>query len=1026
MGTIDWSKIKNGAKGFEDLAREYIKDVFNFPKGKWKKTPNTHDGNKDAYTIIIGFHPALHENEVWWMEAKYSNESTYLSRFKLDATIVSSIFNRYVKKIIFVTNIDIKAKVISDIRTALYMGTSCKEVHFCTQNALEYWLRIHPSIYEKFFELPLTEASIIPDLFISEDISIYSVSNIMRDTEELYNVITNRIYEAHFKVISTCNQIIKISSAQKGIKRISESKKDLQNGENSLVIKFLIENNFFKYKKRTYDGIEENNLVFFKINKKIPVILKYPLNIVKNCENQLDISSQKHFQKDFFDYKNTLEASYWFVGGNSGCGKTTVVQRCVEQKKSKSGNYRYVKFVPNSINNNMEIINTFFYIFFPYMYVEDITLEYLETFDIDIKLKNNLKYLISNKEDEGALYSYITSLKENNVSFFPDTIVINPKILVFDDLQQLNKESFENLLYILTETQKLPITYILIGQSFLLEQFDFKKINLIFRNYQFELTTEDVIYNIQHIFSFTFDIGDSLIQYFFPNIVIFNIYIIFVTEIKEVIKDIDDFIFTYRNFKRNYISNEFINRQFNSIQKKSPKAWKLCENIYSSLIGIEPSVNDIQEIGILLQAGLIKYTENNLLIPFHEIYYKHFKKLNHNSYCTDNPLDKLYFSIESCKFPIYLEQYYFKIHAMRIKEEFQSVNYILEGIFESPLKNEYCRIWGDELYYLLYYEYAYSAINCNYNITGYEYLYTIYNGIKGSSSNRLNLLFLDIIYELINCDYNQGNYSKCKEYYEEFQHHFNILIQKGIISETKNENLHYVLGKNYMLLIELEKESDNILKEVENQKKFLKENYFHHYIDFCMQCSKVFCTQNLKIAYKWIEEAFKALNVTNEPLSKQALKVSFKFYFIQYLNNIDSINSLNRMYAQMQLSKEKIYSSYRHQVFIYCALLYIIGSVDEADNYFFKDISNTREIRPKMKGHYYQLLSLHYLKHINLSEAINAMTQSMKMFSEMNSYLFLSKHNYELLQNIEIDKIQYNFYLSGQLNPNTFYIDPRI
>lgn len=55
MYDIDWTKIKNDSKGFEDLAREYVKDVFSFPYGEWKETSTTHDGNKDAYTIIIGF-----------------------------------------------------------------------------------------------------------------------------------------------------------------------------------------------------------------------------------------------------------------------------------------------------------------------------------------------------------------------------------------------------------------------------------------------------------------------------------------------------------------------------------------------------------------------------------------------------------------------------------------------------------------------------------------------------------------------------------------------------------------------------------------------------------------------------------------------------------------------------------------------------------------------------------------------------------------------------------------------------------
>ena len=73
MYGIEWSKIKNGAVGFENLAREYVKDQYEFFHGKWEKTPQTHDGNKDAYTIIIGFNPDLIDDEVWWMEAKYSN-----------------------------------------------------------------------------------------------------------------------------------------------------------------------------------------------------------------------------------------------------------------------------------------------------------------------------------------------------------------------------------------------------------------------------------------------------------------------------------------------------------------------------------------------------------------------------------------------------------------------------------------------------------------------------------------------------------------------------------------------------------------------------------------------------------------------------------------------------------------------------------------------------------------------------------------------------------------------------------------
>jgi len=98
-----------------------VKSEFQFPNGEWKKTPQTRDGNKDAYTIVVGYHPYAQENETWWMEAKYSSspKKTCLTRFRLDATIVSSVLHKRVSKIIFVTNLDVHAQTISDIRIAL-------------------------------------------------------------------------------------------------------------------------------------------------------------------------------------------------------------------------------------------------------------------------------------------------------------------------------------------------------------------------------------------------------------------------------------------------------------------------------------------------------------------------------------------------------------------------------------------------------------------------------------------------------------------------------------------------------------------------------------------------------------------------------------------------------------------------------------------------------------------------------------------------------------------------------------------
>ncbi|MBD5455810.1 MAG: hypothetical protein HDR23_04955 [Lachnospiraceae bacterium] len=1027
MYDIEWAKIKNGANGFEELASEYVKDVFSFPYGRWEKTSTTHDGNKDAYTIIIGYHPNILEHEVWWMEAKYSAERIYLSRFKLDATIVSSIFNRSVKKIIFVTNIDIKAKVISDVRAALYNGTSCKEAYFCTKKALEFWLYKNPFIYKNFFSGPLPILSNSNDLFVSEDITIYSALNTMRDVSALHNIITNKLYEAHFKIVSNCNQKIKISSAQKGIKRLSTPSIDIHQGENILVIHFKIEDNFFDYKKHSIDGVEENNLCFFKINKNIPVITQYPLAILKNEKIQIKIESQIKFEQDFKKYKFRQQASYWLVDGTTGCGKTTLIQRCAEEKSIKDINYRYIKFTSNINTNNFELVSAMFFILFPYMYVEDITVEYLETLKISRYLKNVLcglkKYITSEQE----LLNYIETLFSKETVLYPDEVQINPEIIVLDDVQLLNDNNIRLLFFILRTAQKLPIMFVLACHSYYMENSVFKlnKSQLAFERYHLELTVSDIIENMESHFSFTFDISNGLIEYFFPNVIVFNIYMNYVTELCTNIVNLDDFILSYISFKQGYISDEYINRQFMLISEQYPTAWKVCQEIYNYRNGISISNDNKNEIGHLLKVGLIKYNEFNNLIPINDIYIIHYRKKYICISDEKNPIENMIWRLTNMLLPDELECYYEKIHMMRSNEKFQTVNYILETVFENSSLDMYKRIWGEELFYLLYFEYTYAIINCNSMITGYDNLNYIYMNIKGTTSTRLGLLLLEIIFELINCDYNNSRYSNCKEYYEIFGKQFYVLAKKGDIESDYTKNLFWVLSTGYMLLIDAEEGSENAIKKAEEHRKFLEDNYPFHYINFCRQFSKALYILDWDMACKWQRLAYDAVIKRNDSVSKQALKVRFSFYFTQYLKTEDT-NYLKKMQEQMSVAKHNIYSSYRHQLFLYCGLLYILDSLDEADTLLIKDVMSLRPIRQKMKGHYYLLLSLHFLKHQNIKDAKNNIEKSIKIFKGLKSYEYIVQHNSIVLKNVPLNKIQFKFCTSNTLHSDTFYLDPRM
>lgn len=132
----------------------------------------------------------------------------------------------------------------------------------------------------------------------------------------------------------------------------------------------MVEDNFFDYKKYSIDGIEENNLCLFTVNKTTPVISQLPITILKNEKTQIKIESQIKFEQDFKKYSFMQQASYWLIDGTTGCGKTTLIQRCAEEKAVKDINYRYISFNNNTNVNNSELVSAIFFILFPYMYME--------------------------------------------------------------------------------------------------------------------------------------------------------------------------------------------------------------------------------------------------------------------------------------------------------------------------------------------------------------------------------------------------------------------------------------------------------------------------------------------------------------------------------------------------------------------------------------------------------------------------------------------------------------------------------
>ena len=149
--------------------------------------------------------------------------------------------------------------------------------------------------------------------------------------------------------------------------------------------------------------------------------------------------------------------------------------------------------------------------------------------------------------NENDLLEYAQNMSFLENVLYPEGMQINPKIIVLDNLHLLSKNNIHILFFLLKTAQKLPIIFILACHSYFMENTDFKlnKSQLVFRQYHLELTVNDIIENMESQFSFAFDITNGLIEYFFPNIIVFNIYVTYVTELRNSINNLDDFILTY-------------------------------------------------------------------------------------------------------------------------------------------------------------------------------------------------------------------------------------------------------------------------------------------------------------------------------------------------------------------------------------------------------------------------------------------------------------------------------------------------
>ena len=1039
---ISWKDINDGALGFEHLATRYVEEKFKFPNGNWQPTKETRDGNKDAYTVIIGFHPGIDKEETWWMEAKYSTaeKRKYLTRFRLDATIVSSIFHKRVTKIIFVTNIDIYAKTISEIRFALQKAIGCEEVYFCTKDTLEYWLVQNPDIYCDYFDCPLGVSAAELSLFVSEEASLYPYAGQRNYQERCNYVYPNRKYSAYFKVVSPVEQTVAIEPSRAGI-HLEANELHLEIGENSLCIGIELEDNYNPI-QISADGRQAHHLDLMKLDHSTMLLLHKPINVLKRAEFQLDIQSQEDacnsLSKQLNHFKSTGNMTVSVIHGESGTGKTHVIQKLLQSQCIRNEYVFHSCFSEDHLENCKLLLQMACFIVFPYMAYEEIDAAYLRKIGQTSVVPTSLIKLVSHRNNLEALEKEIIRYCERRNNLLLPHSEMNLHFFFLDNIQKLDETSGKFLFAIMHELYQkdCPCSFIIAGQSYFLESTLYLRLRqtLPIKEYPCSLEEHDVLSNIYKLIPRKVDLSSRILISYFPNIVILLEFFKFVLlNTSSTIASLNDFLLCYYTFVNTDLGEALILEQFSNVNANEEMR-NLCLTVYTSPNGI-----DIPEkhsaVNCLLQTGLVKLDENNRLIPFHDIYVGIYRKANRISkhslgipYIDD--LDKARDTVLFSSSAEELVEIADRVTKMRKNGKFYSVYYILDSFFQDTQSSPAISVLKsrDEgsTYYQMYFDYAYAAINCSRRYTGYDYFEKIYEEIKACTSTKMRLLKLELLFELMNSNYNVSHYKQAMQNYNEFQALMGVLIRSGSIDSKKTKCTIYVMCESMRIQIQ------SSLGKRKSERMFLRwrevlntEGYINLYIDFCLRYAHTLYTVDLCKAYQYTEDAYNCLPKLNAQGSKLWHLATFQYQYLTILRTRD-FSKLSNLEDLIDSAQNNYYSNYRHRNLALCALFYYVGDISKADERFLKDMANPRRLRERLKGFYYETLALHNLLHGNHQDALAALNQASIIFKEVPSYLLPVRHNSKVLKRNKFSPKRIDFFKGGKLLADWYYIDPRV
>lgn len=1025
---IKWGNLKDGFYGFEKLAFEYVK--ANYKNSTWAETPLTRDGNKDATAIFYGYKDDKF-GEKWWMEAKYSDSHTKLSRYRLDATVVSAILEKNVRKVIFVTNMIVNTKTVYDIKNALYNAINCNDVSFCTKYTLEYWLSQNIDLYNHYFKTKCNENDTInrPELFIMQDIEYYSeVNHVFAFRESVKELYTNEKYIGYFSVFSSkkIKLPFKPNRNIKGITVIDQKYIDLLPGENPVNFEFMIDE---------YDYSINNEMQPLSFELGDTEVLSARFIIPRTRKKTiLNLSSQRTLlgtlENKYKCFNTSKQPKYIFIEGISGSGKSFILESFIKDNIESQKEVFYAEFTDSAKSNIQILINIILFILFPYLNPSEIDYDYLK------QIKNNfigkdVMELIANKNDFDSISQLISKIHIND-SILPMKLHVCERIIILDDLQKLPSYQAYFLSVIIADMQRhdAPVFSIMCAQPSYFYETSYLTLleHCVTEHLNCFIGLNEIFDAIPSEKAPKFYLSPDITYSLEFNIIEILLLAKYILENEIVSKNIQEFIMTCKLFQRSAFLETYILKQFNIFFNKYPICREICDSIYwaSKPPGLEKYEYNENEIFLLISNGFIKYNYDSCLVPVHDIYKlyycRHFKNthFNEKDYKEESPeLIKYRLENEICSSLLSKEAQ--KIIELAEKQKFYTVSFVLQDIFETSKKLVLRNRIDYMTYYKLYYAYALSTTQQSISKTGYDIFLEL-----GEEINSIDIPAILEISISINWELALGNYERLK-YGDALYRLRLMIISLTKLCRIRNIKIQEAIRYHDVLML------DTLIRanQYKNVQKLYKkrisimENYDFIYRSkgFQVRFALTLCDKNIIECLKMLRNCNKYFEENYGLEDKYSLWSAYhlNYFSMIYYNKPALINEVVKYHIKL---KTNFYMNYRNRLNGMASYYYFIGEVTTGNKYLFLEASFNNELPGRQVAFQYETVALHEVLKQNIIEAKHALQKAIDLFEELPFYQNIPIHNLNILD--KLDKCyKFEYWFGGRLKKDVYYIDSR-